>query len=363
MTRKALTGIIATIVGLVVACAAGGVLLFGGGVASGCTMPLPSGAVSLSAPAGGWRPVGRFDSEQVGHAGTIAAVGAQMGVPIRGWIIAVATAIQESDLRNVTGGPDDSIGLFQQRPSQGWGTPEQLRDPVYVSGKFYEKLLTVPGWQQMPLTEAAQAVQRSAYPDAYARHEGDATLLVNSVSGLGGASGAPLLNCGAAAGPWTQPVLAPVVSAFRTAERPTHHGVDLGAGRGTPIRAAAAGTVTVVRCNIVPASHGCDVDGSPNVRGCGWYVDIEHAGGVVTRYCHMLTHPYVQLGQTVAVGDIIGVVGSSGNSSGPHLHYEVHLGGDHSSQSATDPVLFMAQMCAPLGLVDPPPNCQPTSTG
>jgi murein DD-endopeptidase MepM/ murein hydrolase activator NlpD len=138
--------------------------------------------------------------------------------------------------------------------------------------------------------------------------------------------------------------------------------VDLGAGRGTPIRAAAAGTVTVVRCNIVPADHGCDVDGSPDLGGCGWYVDIEHAAGVVTRYCHMLTHPYVQIGQAVVVGQIIGVVGSSGHSSGPHLHYEVHLGGDHSADSAQDPVVFMAQMCAPLGLaVDPPQSCQPTN--
>jgi murein DD-endopeptidase MepM/ murein hydrolase activator NlpD len=359
MTRKALAGLITTVVSLVVACAAGGVLLLGGGAASGCAAPLPSGVAVPSAPAGGWRPVGRFDPGQVGHAGTIAAVGVQMGVPIRGWIIAVATAIQESDLRNLGGGPDDSIGLFQQRPSQGWGTVEQLRNPVYAAGKFYEKLLAVAGWQQMPLTEAVQVVQRSAYPDAYADDEADAALLVNAVAGLSGASGPPLLNCGFVAGPWTQPVLAPVVSGFRTAERPTHQGVDLGAGRGTPIRAAAAGTVTVLRCNVVPASHGCDVDGSQQIRGCGWYVDIEHAGGVVTRYCHMLVHPYVQLAQSVAVGQVIGVVGTSGNSSGPHLHFEVHLGGDHSAQSASDPIRFMQQVCAPLGLVEPPaqPDC------
>ncbi len=181
MTTKAIAGIIAAILGIVVACAAGGALILGGGAASTCTMPFPSGAPSVSAPPGGWGPVGRFDAEQVGFAATIVFVGAQMGVPIRGWIIAVATALQESDLRNPPGGDQDSIGLFQQRPSQGWGTPEQIRDPVYASGKFYEKLLTVAGWQSIPLTEAAQAVQRSAYPDAYAKHEPDATLLVNTV--------------------------------------------------------------------------------------------------------------------------------------------------------------------------------------
>jgi murein DD-endopeptidase MepM/ murein hydrolase activator NlpD len=355
MTGKALAAIIACIVGLVAACGTVGALLFGSGSVPGCGGPLPDsagGAGLVSARSDGWPWVGRFDAEQVGHAATIANVGIHMGVPTRGLVIAVATAIQESDLRNITGGLDDSTGLFQQRPSQGWGTAEQLRDPVYAAGKFYEKLLTVPGWQQMPLTEAAQAVQRSAYPDAYARHEPDATLLVNSMSSQAGASAAPAGNCGAAAGPWTQPVLAPIVSGFRTAQRPTHHGVDLGAQRGTPIKAAAAGTVTVVRCNVVPESHGCDVDGSPSVRGCGWYVDIEHADAIVTRYCHMLVHPYVQIGQSVAVGQVIGVVGTSGNSSGPHLHFEVHVGGDHSSHSATDPVQFMALRCAPLGPVN-----------
>jgi hypothetical protein len=180
MTTKGIAGLLASVLGVVVACAAGGALLLGGGGASTCTMPFPSGAPSISAPAGGWGPVGRFDAEQVGFAATIVTVGAQMGVPIRGWIIAVATALQESDLRNAPAGDQDSIGLFQQRPSQGWGTPEQLRDPVYSSRKFYEKLLTIPNWQSMPLAEAAQATQRSAYPDAYAKHEPDATLLVNN---------------------------------------------------------------------------------------------------------------------------------------------------------------------------------------
>jgi hypothetical protein len=100
-------------------------------------------------------------------AATIVSVGAQMGVPVRGWVIGVATAIQESSLSNPAGGDQDSIGLFQQRPSQGWGTPEQLHDPLYASGKFFAKLLTVPNWQDMTLTDAAQAVQRSATPDAF----------------------------------------------------------------------------------------------------------------------------------------------------------------------------------------------------
>ena len=82
-------------------------------------------------------------------------------------------------------------------------------------------------------------------------------------------------------------------------------------------------------------------------RGCGWYVDIDHVGGIVTRYCHQLVQPYVHVGQHVAAGQVIGVVGSSGHSSGPHLHFEVHLG-DHTPATAVDPIAFMAAAGAPL---------------
>jgi murein DD-endopeptidase MepM/ murein hydrolase activator NlpD len=170
-------------------------------------------------------------------------------------------------------------------------------------------------------------------------------------------------DCAAQVGPmgWVAPVRAAIVSGFRTPDRPTHDGVDLGAPRGTPIHTASAGVVTTVRCNISPPEHGCDRDGSPQTPGCGWYVDIEHPGGIVTRYCHMLTHPAVAEGQPVVAGQVIGIVGSSGHSSGPHLHFEVHLG-DHSSASATDPVPFMAAHCAPLGDVNVPAPCQSSTS-
>jgi cell wall-associated NlpC family hydrolase len=131
-------------------------------------MSLPAGG--LTPPPGGYRPVGTWNREAVGNAAIIVGVGAHMGVPVRGWIIAVATAIQESSLINLPDLGDennaDSLGLFQQRPSQGWGTPAQIMDPVYASTKFYEHLLAVPGWQSMSLTEAAQAVQRPVGADA-----------------------------------------------------------------------------------------------------------------------------------------------------------------------------------------------------
>jgi murein DD-endopeptidase MepM/ murein hydrolase activator NlpD len=122
---------------------------------------------------------------------------------------------------------------------------------------------------------------------------------------------------------WRRPLSAKVWSGFHTKARPTHDGVDLGAPRGTRIRAAADGTVIVAMCNA--STKNCDKDGSPKVMGCGWYVDIQHAGGIVTRYCHMVTKPYVKVGQKVSRGEVLGRVGSSGNSSGPHLHFEVHV--------------------------------------
>jgi hypothetical protein len=127
-----------------------------------------------------------WTAEQTTNAQIIVRVGRDRQIPSRGRVIAVATAIQESGLRNLPGGDRDSIGLFQQRPSQGWGTPTQLADPAYQAGEFYAKLVAVDGWHTMPLTEAAQAVQRSAYPDAYAKWEDDAVALVQEQAGAGG---------------------------------------------------------------------------------------------------------------------------------------------------------------------------------
>jgi murein DD-endopeptidase MepM/ murein hydrolase activator NlpD len=350
MNSRTITIACAVVAAVLLLCLAGPVVLLAGAAGTVCGPPASPPAAGLPASPRHW------DDEQVDNAATIVTVGAGMHIPPRGWIIAMATAMQESGLRNLghlgERNDHDSLGLFQQRPSQGWGTPSQLTDPQYAAGAFYRKLLTVDGWQTMPLTEAAQAVQRSAYPQAYQRWEAQAAHLVQRIAS-GSPSGMPTRPDDCAGTPsehgWLAPVHGPVVSGFRTPQRPTHQGVDIAAPRGTTIRAAASGTVLTARCNVVPASHGCDRDGSPHVQGCGWYVNLQHAAGVITRYCHMQTRPFVHEGQTVAVGQPLGLVGSSGHSSGPHLHYETHLGGDRTPNGAVDPIQFMRDARAPLG--------------
>ncbi|MDG4803650.1 C40 family peptidase [Micromonospora sp. WMMD980] len=188
MSTRALGMVAAAVIVVLVLCAGGiGALFTGGGSASaGCYTALgPDGqpllpTLATSPPAAG---VGGWDREQTGNAAAIVAVGERLKVPPRGWVVALATAMQESTLRNLPGGDRDSVGLFQQRPSQGWGTAAQLQDPAYAAGKFYTALFAVDGWQAMALTDAAQAVQRSAYPGAYATWEDDAIALVRVLAG------------------------------------------------------------------------------------------------------------------------------------------------------------------------------------
>lgn len=139
-------------------------------VARGCNVQTESGAVTLS-------------YEQMANAATIAAVGLTRKVPDQAVVVALAVAMQESRLRNLDHGDRDSLGLFQQRPSQGWGTAEQVQDPRYASNRFYTALLKVRNWQTMRVTEAAQRVQRSAYPEAYESWATDAQILTEALTG------------------------------------------------------------------------------------------------------------------------------------------------------------------------------------
>jgi hypothetical protein len=118
-----------------------------------------------------------LSTEQVANAATIAAVGRHRGLPERAIVIALATAQQESRLRNLHYGDRDSLGLFQQRPSSGWGSGGQVQDPVHAAGAFYDHLVAVPGWETGRLTDVAQTVQRSAFPEAYEQWGGMAEKL------------------------------------------------------------------------------------------------------------------------------------------------------------------------------------------
>ncbi|WP_146259210.1 hypothetical protein [Streptomyces tateyamensis] len=141
----------------------------------------PSAEGCQVTPAGG-KPV-TMEVDQGANAATIAAVTLSRGLPERALVIALATGLQESKLHNLEGGDRDSIGLFQQRPSQGWGTAQQIADPVYSTNKFLDQLVAVPGYARMRLTDAAQRVQKSGYPEAYAKHEGNAQLLADALTG------------------------------------------------------------------------------------------------------------------------------------------------------------------------------------
>lgn len=179
---------VATVLGMLGLCGLGGTTLYFLGVFTGTKTPGPPlvcahGSIVTT---GVLPRIPPLVKDQVYYAAIIIKVGQDQGVPRRGWVIAIATALQESQLHNLPNlgarNDHDSIGLFQQRPSQGWGTPEQITDPVYAAGRFYQRLVTVHGWQNIALTDAAQAVQRSGYPNAYAKHETLATQIVNTLA-------------------------------------------------------------------------------------------------------------------------------------------------------------------------------------
>jgi hypothetical protein len=142
-------------------------------------------------------PIGWLNKKQMKHAATIVRVGREMGLPRRAYVVALATAMQESTLRNLAnwnlpasldrkndgvGSDHDSVGLFQQRPASGWGSVKQCMNPEYAARAFYRSLRNVPGWKDMPVTVAAQRVQVSAFPDAYAKHTRLARQLVDTLA-------------------------------------------------------------------------------------------------------------------------------------------------------------------------------------
>jgi hypothetical protein len=157
---------VATLTGL------GLVAAFGGAVAGECA--------GAGGAGGGAQQIGdrSWSAEQTENAQTIVAAAVGRQLPRRAAVIAVSTAIVESELRNVTYGDRDSLGLFQQRPSQGWGSPATVLNPALAANAFYDHLIAIPGWATMPPGTAAQAVQRSGFPERYAPAEPAAAALV-----------------------------------------------------------------------------------------------------------------------------------------------------------------------------------------
>lgn len=320
--------------------------------------------------------VAGFTGAQLANAAVIINTAEDRGLGDRGARIGLITAIQESGLRNlanagqfvypagsrvmtaeqwavvreqvklsvtmpndgVAPGDWDSIGLFQGRLSAGWGgtgtTAEQvanLLNPTYTAGRFYDALVQVDGWQTMEPTLAAQAVQRSAFPDAYARHWDASGELYQALTGATldcqTDSGEPISAYG-----WTKPIVdyKTLSSSFGMRMHPTlhewrmHNGQDFAAAAGTPIYAAAEGDVVKAG----RASKTSDLN---------WVV-IDHGGGVQTYYLHSEDDGIlVGVGDHVTAGRTIALVGSSGQSTAPHLHFEVRVGG-----IPTEPMAYLA---------------------
>lgn len=290
-----------------------------------------------------------YDDEQLANAAQIIRAGSDLGLAGRDVTIGVMTAIGESTLRVLDRGDavgPDSRGLFQQRANGAWGSYEDRMDPYTSATNFFEVLRDVEGREALPPTIVAHRVQVNADPFHYEPFFGDAVRIVEALSGTdlgivqtdGGVacSGVDAGTGEVAPGGWAKPSRGPLTSHFGMRTNPVtgvytlHAGTDLaGGGCDGPIWAAQAGTVTFA---------GFSSNGTGQI-------DIDHGRGVMTRYLHMWSHGInVRVGQEVAAGDPIGLVGDSGNSTACHLHYEVHVNG-----TPTDPVPFMDQVGTPLG--------------
>ena len=335
---------------------------------NGCAAPaavVPAG--DLPAAAGG------FTGEQLQNAAIILQVGQERGVSARAQAITVMTALGESGMRNINYGDDrfgvrnpdgtltSSVGMFQEQ--KWYGTVAERLDPVQSSGRFYDRLLAVTGWETLEPTIAAHKAQRNADPYHYQKYWDQALEAIQLVSGAdadefgaltqsiqGASASAPCMTgaIGQAAvslGGWANPAVGTKASGFGPrntgiAGASTYHeGQDIAASCGTPVHAAAAGRV--------------QLSGATG-WGTGNTIQIEHAGGLVTLYGHLLTGTnVVRVGDTVQAGQRIADMGGdsridpagAGTSSGCHLHYEVQQDG-----AAINPEPFMAAQGVTLGV-------------
>jgi len=307
--------------------------------------------------------VGDLTSGQLANARAIVAVGRQMQIPRRGVVVALAVARQESAFRNyandghgsdlrpeqlgiatslrlpheAVGSDHGSVGVFQQQ-WPWWGTLEELMTPATSARKFYEALLDVQGWESMPVTEAGQAVQKSAYPDAYADDVPIALSLVGRI-------GAGTLSAGSITAGFTTPAACeewsvypgqvafplPAGSSYRDAHNWNrsggrwargHTGTDLSVACGTPVVAATGGRVLIL------------TDQGWSGR---WLVQVSTGNRKLTTWYAHMEALSVAHGEQVKAGQTLGQVGSEGNSTGCHLHFEVHPRGGSIYEDGVDP--------------------------
>lgn len=183
-------------------------------------------------------------SEQARNASLISAISVRRGMPAHAATIALAAALQESKLYNLRGGDRDSLGLFQQRHSQGWGTRRQILDPVHATNAFYDALERVRGYDGLPVTVAAQRVQRSGYPSAYAAYERDARALASALTGFSPAAFACHFAAMStrATRSGTPPPAARRALALRRALAPAFGPTHVSVEAGSHLTVAAAGT-------------------------------------------------------------------------------------------------------------------------
>ena len=225
--KKGLTiGVTITVVAVVLIAAILGIYRLAGG--QWTSPPPPPPAAYCRAAMDG--ETADLTIEQAGNAAIIAAVATQRGLAPRAVSIALTTAFQESGIRNLDYGDRDSLGLFQQRPSMGWGTKEQVMDPFYSSGKFYDVMVTVDDWETADIGDVAQEVQRSGFPDAYDKHVATARLIASALSGETPASWSCLVRDPAPADP------AQLLSLLTQAYGATIHAVPMAATATDPAR-------------------------------------------------------------------------------------------------------------------------------
>lgn len=260
-----------------------------------------------------------FGADQMKNAQTIASVGKSMGMSARDIQIGIMTAIAESMLRNVNYGDRDSLGLFQQRPSMGWGTPAQVTDPVYASRKFFSSLKGITNRDKMTPWMAAQSVQRSAFSDGsnYRVQWNEATAIYKAL--LAGARGA---GGGYVPGPGGRfkPINRGVTSGLHGTDT-GYPAVDMAAPTGTPLYAVSDGVISksydIRGYEPRRAAYGLPQDG---YRSYGRVIYLKTDAGPEVLYAH-LSRRSVNAGQRVKGGALIGRSGGTGNSTGPHLHF------------------------------------------